>query len=283
MISSAFPLQTLDLDDHRVAYVDLDPDTSHTPLVLLHGGVVDHRMWSHQLAAFPDRRVIAPDARGHGQTSTPTGPHRLCDDVVALLDALDVPHAVLVGLSMGGGTAVDTALEYPDRVTGLVVSGTGTSEPEFTDPWIVDIFSAWQQAQAAADLEAWVDVFLRFVPGPQRTAADVEPAVMRGIQTMARDLVTTHVKLDENGVPVAPAQPTPVTGTWSRLPGIAVPVLAIAGSADGSDHVRMTRQLAEHVQQGRFVTVDGVGHYPNLERPAEFNAAVLEFLAAHDL
>lgn len=91
-------------------------------------------MWTPQLDAFPERRIIAPDARGHGGSSDAEGPYRLADDVVVLMDALGLDRAVLAGVSMGGGTAVDVALEHPDRCAALVVTGTGTSEPGFADP-----------------------------------------------------------------------------------------------------------------------------------------------------
>jgi len=61
---------------------------------------------------------------------------------------------VLVGLSMGGGTAVDTALEHPELVRALVVSGVGTSQPRFTDPWTLDVLTRWQAVLAASDAEA---------------------------------------------------------------------------------------------------------------------------------
>lgn len=270
--------RVVDLDGLRVAYVDRDPGTAATPLVLLHGGAVDHRMWAEQINAFPERRVVAPDARGHGRSSTPTEPYRLCDDVVMLLDALEIERAILVGLSMGGGTAVDTALEHPDRVAALVVSGTGTSQPEFTDPWVLDILAMWQRAQQAADADGWIDAFMRFMPGPHRDADDVDSDVYRRVETMARATLATHVVTDAAGTPVVPPQPIPVADPWSRVPQIDVPVLAVAGNVDADDHIHMTRRLAESVPSGRFVMVDNSAHYPNMEQPQQFNAVIASFL-----
>lgn len=282
MMTTTAP-QIRDLRDHRVAYLDRRPDAIGVPLVLLHGGAVDHRMWLPQLDAFGDRRVIAPDARGHGATSKASASHRLCDDVVALLDALDIDRAVLIGISMGGGTAVDTALEHPDRVAGVVASGTGTSEPQFTEPWALEVFGEWQRAEAAGDADAWIAAFMRFVPGPHRSADEVDPDVMRLIETMARELLATHVTIDENGAPVPPVRPTPVTDTWARLSGITCPVLGIAGAVDGSDHVAMVRRLAESVPDGTYASVAGSAHYPNLENPREFNAVIESFLRERSL
>src|SRR5699024_2613242 len=155
-----------------------------------HGGGLDHRMWRPQLRDDSGRRVIAPDARGHGSSSPADTPHRLADDVVALLDALEIERAVLAGVSMGGGTAVDVALEHPSRAAGLVVSGTGTSEPEFTDPWVLEILETWNEAGARGDVEAWVAAFMRFTHGPHRTRDDVDTAVWDTIETMVSDTMT---------------------------------------------------------------------------------------------
>jgi 3-oxoadipate enol-lactonase len=271
--------RTLDLDTLQVAFLDQEPTASGPPIVLLHGGGLDHRMWATQLDAFPGRRVIVPDARGHGWSRSPEAGHRLCDDVVALLDALEIPRAVLVGLSMGGGTAVDVALEHPQRVSGIVVSGTGTSEPDFRDPWVLDLLTTWQRTQEAGDAEGWIAAFLRFVPGPHRELTDVDPEIARQVEQMVRDTLANHLVLDDAGVPVPPVPPTPVADTWPRLPDIDVPVLAVVGGVDGDDHLRMGRTLADSVQRGRLVVVDDTAHYPNMERPEVFNAAVAEFLA----
>ncbi|MBG7697666.1 alpha/beta hydrolase [Streptomyces sp. MC1] len=119
--------------DGSLAYRDVGEGR---PLVLLHAGFFDHSMWDEQIRAFaPHYRVIAPDARGHGASSNATRPFRPADDLAALLRHLDVGPAVLVGVSMGGGTAVDTALEHPELVRAVVVCGVGTSEPYFENPW----------------------------------------------------------------------------------------------------------------------------------------------------
>src|SRR5690625_4540210 len=124
----------------------------------------------------------------------PTVPHRLADDVVRLLDALEFDRAVLAGVSMGGGTAVDTALEHPDRVAGLVVSGTGTSEPQFSDPWTLSTLAEWNAAQERGDLEGWIDAFMRLGAGPGRTADDIAPGVWQLVETMRSEEHTSELQ-----------------------------------------------------------------------------------------
>lgn len=238
------------------------------PLVLLHGGGLDHRMWEQQVTAFADtQRVVLVDARGHGESSTATAAYRHCDDLAAVFHALDLGPATVVGLSMGGGTAVDLALEHPDLVAGLVVSGVGTSEPTFTDPWVLDVFAEWKAAEETRDAQRWLDAFMRFLPGPRRTLDDVDPNVAEAVRRMGWDTLQHHAV--RSFVP-----PTPVTRTWERVPSIEVPVVVVSGALDSPDHVGMGHRLAGSVPDGRTVDIEGTAHYPNLEEPAAFNDAV---------
>ncbi|APX32183.1 hypothetical protein BH708_04965 [Brachybacterium sp. P6-10-X1] len=271
--------RTVQLSDQRIAYLDVGPeDPTGPPLLLLHGGAVDSRMWHPQLDAFPDHRVLVPDARGHGGSSDAEGPYRLVDDVVALLDALGVEQVVAIGISMGGGTACDLALEHPERVVGILVSGTGTSEPVFEDPWALQAFADWKAAEQRTDLQEWVDVLQRFTAGPHRTLDEVDPAVRDLVDTMARDTVQNHLRTDADGTPVPPPPPVPVTETWQRLERIDVPVLALCGALDGDDHRRNGRRLADAAPDGRYVELAGAAHYPNLEAPEDFDQEVRELI-----
>ena len=249
----------------------LDAGTG-SPVVLLHGGFLDHRMWDDQIPALAQRhRVIAPDARGHGRSANAAQPFRAVDDLAALLRSLDTGPAVLVGVSMGAGTAVDTALEYPELVSALVVTGAGTSEPYFTDPWTTAALAGWQAAMAAGDLAASVDAFVLLAAGPHRTLDDLDPDVVGRLRTMARDTMSKHHRDEPNWL-------VPVADTWARAAAIQVPVLALNGGMDSPDHIGMAERLAGTVADGRVATVDGTGHYPNMERPAAFDEILDDFL-----
>ena len=122
-------------------------------LVLVHAGIADNRMWEGQLAAFADSyRVIRYDMRGFGRTAMVEGSFSHHEDLRALLDALDVERAHLVGCSMGGGAVLDFALEYPQRAGNLVLVGSavGGFGPDFDPPKEWDALVA---AEEAGDLE----------------------------------------------------------------------------------------------------------------------------------
>ncbi|MFD7663800.1 alpha/beta fold hydrolase [Streptomyces sp. NPDC059788] len=242
------------------------------PLVLLHGGFLDHRMWDRQVPFLSSRyRVIAPDARGHGRSANAVEPFRAVDDLAALLRRLGTGPVILMGVSMGAGVAVDTALEYPELVDGVVVSGAGTSEPYFSDPWTTRTTAAWQTAGAAGDLDACVEAFTLFAAGPHRDIGEVDPGVAAHLRDMTRGTLSKH-RGDEPNLLV------PVTGTWARIAAIEVPVLAVHGGVDSPDHIGMAERLVRTVRNGRATTVDGTAHYPNLERPEEYNRIVERFL-----
>ncbi|MFF0744023.1 alpha/beta fold hydrolase [Streptomyces sp. NPDC004111] len=273
--ATAPDLFTFEADGGPLVYRDTgDPEQScgRPPVVLLHGGFLDHRMWDDQVPALArHHRVIAPDARGHGGSALAHGPYRPADDVAALLRHLGTGPAALVGVSMGGATAVDTALEHPDLVRGLVVSGVGTSEPVWRDPWILDIQAEQMRAMGAGDPGAWIEAFLQFLPGPHRSLYEVDPEVVRRVREMTVRTVSRH-SADE--VP----QLVPVTDTWARAAALAVPVFALNGALDSTDHQGMAQRLADSVADGSTAEVAGTGHYPNMERPEVFNVLLEDFL-----
>ncbi|MEE1752839.1 alpha/beta fold hydrolase [Streptomyces sp. SP18CS02] len=242
------------------------------PLVLLHGGFLDHHMWDDQIQVLArDHRVIAPDARGHGGSANAGEPFRQTDDLAALLRHLGVGPAVLVGVSMGGGIAVDTALEHPGLVRAVVVSGVGTSEPEFQDPWVHEIRAEQARALAAGDAGRWVEAFVRLAAGPHRTLDDVDQEVVHRIREMTWRTVSKHTGAE-------PERLVPVSDTWARAATIRVPVLAINGGIDSDDHIGMAERLVRTVADGRATTVEGTAHYPNMERPDAFDDILRSFL-----
>lgn len=264
-------LHRLELTSGHLAYA-MD-GTGTPPVVLLHAGYVDHRMYDREIGHLAHRTtVVAPDARTHGQSSDGTTPFRHCDDIAALLRHLDLGPAVLVGTSMGAGAAVDTVLEHPDLVRALVISGAGTNEPEFTSPEAVTLLRAAEEAIAAQDVDAWLRATLDWAVGPQRTIDDVDEAVFSNLHHLHREFVAHHIR--PGLVP-----PHHVTGSWERLGEITVPVLGIVGELDFPDHHAMTERAVGSVRDGRgVVRVPGAGHYPNLEQPEAWEQAVDAFL-----
>ena len=214
---------------------------------------------------------IAADARGHGRSPNASGPYRHGDDLAALLRRLDTGPVVLIGLSMGGGIAVDVALDHPDLVEAVIVSGAGTSEPEFADPWTNAVLAEFGEHLAAGETEAAIATFMRFTTGPSRTLGDLDPDVVERLFAMIRGSFAKH-SLGE------PKWMVPPEDTWARVPRIDVPVHAINGGLDSPDHNGMAERLVSLVGTGTTTVIDGAAHYPNMERPQAFNDALRDLL-----
>ncbi|MEU1285939.1 alpha/beta hydrolase [Kitasatospora sp. NPDC005856] len=268
---SSFVLRSFDSGHGHLAYLDAG---TGEPVVLLHGGLLDHRSWTDQLPALlPEHRVISPDTRGHGASDNASRPFRPADDVADLLRHLGLGPVTVIGLSMGGTIALDLALEHPELIRALVISGNGTGESEFNDPWLGELAAEQSAALAEGDAERWLDSFTRLASGPYRALDEVDPEVVRRLKEMTRRTVAKHT-------PDEPQYLVPVTDTWKRLTGITVPLLAINGGIDSTDHIGLAERVVRTVVDGRAVTVEGTGHYPNMERPEEFNTHLLGFLRA---
>lgn len=255
--------------DGDIAYLDTG---SGDLVVLLHAGYVDHRLFEAQIPALAaEHRVVAVDIRGHGWTANATEPFRWADDLADLLRHLDAGPAVLVGLCMGGAVATDTVLEHPGLVRALAVCGAGTSAFEYADPWTVERAAESARMLAAGDVPGWIEAFAKNVVGPHRTEGDVDPEIIRRVREMATHTISKHTVGETNWL-------VPVDDPWSRVSKIGVPVLAVHGALDSDDGINMAERLADAVPDGRSVTIGGAGHFPNLEKPDEFNAILLDFL-----
>lgn len=257
--------------DGDLAYLDTG---SGDPVVLLHSGFVDHRFWYRQVPALAaEYRVVAPDVRGHGFSANASRPFRWADDLAELLRHLDAGPAVLVGVSMGGVIATDTVLEHPELVRAVVTCGAATGDFRYTDPWHTGLQAEYARTLAAGDIDGWLDAFVRVAAGEHRTLADVDPEIPRRLRELALHTLSKHT-------PDEPDRLVPVTGSWPRVPKIDVPVLTVNGGLEPADLLAAAERLAREVPDGRAEVIEGTDHYPNLERPQEFNALLLDFLRA---
>ena len=269
---SFLPLDT----EGRIAYRDLGPSGGRT-VVLLHGGGVDGRMWGRQVDPLLARghRVIVPDTRGHGASSTPDGPFRSHEDIATLLEHLKTGPVAAVGLSMGARIAGDLALTRPDLVGRVVLSGAGIGAHEFIDPWTLEVFTELGRLQHALDADGWVESFLRFASGPSRAADEVDTLVMDELRLMTIDVLAHHLPADPSTAgPAIEFLPD----THARAASLAVPLLTVVGALDSTDHHRFATEAVTAAPDAEQVILAGAAHYPNMERPEEFTAALLNFL-----
>jgi 2-hydroxy-6-oxonona-2,4-dienedioate hydrolase len=242
------------------------------PLVLVHAGIADSRMWDAQIEAFAHRyRVFRYDMRGFGKTAMVKGPYSHHEDLRSLLDYLGVRQAHLVGCSMGGATVLDFALRFPERVAALVLVGSAVSGFEVD----VERPKQWDElvaADEAGDLERVSELEVQiWVDGPGRQPEDVPAAVRDLVREM--NLIALRSEASELGEELPPEPPA-----VDRLVEIGAPSLVIVGDSDQPRITAAADLLERELPNVRKVVMPGVAHLPNMERPVEFNRIVLDHL-----
>jgi 3-oxoadipate enol-lactonase len=251
---------------------------SGTALVLVHAGIADHRMWDDQLGAFAERyQVIRYDQRGFGQSSAPSGPFAFYDDLFLLMGRLGITRAVLIGVSLGGATAIDLALSHPEMVEALVLVGSGLGGQEWTvpTPAELELFSQLEEAEKAGDYAAANEVEIRiWVDGPERSPEAVDPQVRARVREMNFPILLSEGE-HEGEKPRALQPPAS-----ERLGEIRVPTLVLIGDQDVSAMQAIAEKLAATIPGARKVVLPNAAHVPNMEQPEVFNRLVLDFLSS---
>ena len=229
----------------------VDDEGEGPAIVFLHGGLGDSRLFEPQARELADSfRCVRFDLRCWGRTEAPGEPFSWIDDTVGLLDALEIERAALVGLSFGGGIALDVALAHPDRVSALVHVAAGMSGMP------VDPYTEEQRAaddEMAADFEVWAPL---------------------GADDFMRELWQSTP--DAKGVPDG-AEPTPRGAAEPER--LACPVLVIVARHDPPAQIEVGRELARRAPDARLVEVDS-DHYLTLREPELVAGLIRDFLRA---
>ena len=221
------------------------------PVLLLHGGLGNSNHWGYQVAELAKTHsVTVMDTRGHGRspvTSRSFNYGLFAEDVAALLDFLQIPAAAIVGWSDGAITALQLGLTKPERVSRLFSFG-GNVSLDGMNP------SSGSSQMFAAYAARCKTEYAELSPTP-----DKWPELRAGLRTMWRTQ------------PTFPRQ---------KLAALKMPVTISAGEHDEIIKREHTEYMARVVPGARLVILPGVSHFAMLQNPAQFNKALLDFLAA---
>jgi pimeloyl-ACP methyl ester carboxylesterase len=244
-----------------------------SPVVFIPGFTLDTRMWDDQIEAFVhSHRVIRYDLRGAGKSPPPTGPYRQYEDLAALLRHLAIKRAHIVGLSLGGATAIDFALASPAMMLSLVPVASsvgGYPWPQELDAWLAEFNTAAGRGDITAAKEAWMSSGLF-------ESARRLPVAAAALDRIMADYSGWHFR---NKNPVERLTPP----ANDRLESISAPTLVIVGELDLPFYtLPIADALAARIPGARKVVVRGAGHLVNMESPAYFNEIVLDFIARVD-
>ncbi|HUT13445.1 MAG TPA: alpha/beta fold hydrolase [Thermoguttaceae bacterium] len=243
------------------------------PVVFVHGFPLDHTMWNAQIDALAGQyRVIAPDLRGFGRsgvTEAAVTMEQFADDLAALLDAMEVSEPIaLCGLSMGGYIALAFQRKYKSRLRGLILCDTRAAGDT---PEMVAARHEMADRVSAEGPAPLVDAM-----GPKlfaRATVENRPEV---VESLRRVMLST----DRRGIAAAArgmARRPDVTGGLSE---IDCPTLVVVGESDVLSTPEEMSTIARAIPGARFVEIAESGHMSPMENPLEFNAALLDFLAA---
>jgi len=250
-----------------VSYTD---EGQGLPLLLMHGYCGSAGYWDEVLPLLSARaRVVAPDARGHGDTSAPEGTYGmelLAEDAVQLLDALNIDRAFVLGHSMGGYAALALAERDPDRLLGLGLLHSTTFADDEAGKANRDKAA---ERIAREGMQGHIETLIPklFAPGNLEPMKEkVERAKSIGLHTPAEGGIGAALGMkerpDRRGV----------------LEGLQVPILLLAGQ-----HDNVIGEEKRFPVEGPNVTrrlLEGAGHMGMMERPEAFAQAILEYIGA---
>ena len=265
-----------DLGDYRLYYEETGPESpddlkDKRPLVFLHGFTLDRRMWSREAERFGRAyRVIVPDALAHGLSDAPATGYSRGDRVEHLrrfLDKLEIARAHVIGLSMGGSTAIGLALDYPDRMASMTLVDSGVAGFS-SGKRIGHIDQIAREKGLEAARRKWMKTALVFYKQDKAH-----------IKQLLATMMAEHsgaVWMDE------------MRGKYPRLVDlevverITVPTMIFVGELDRI-FVPLAQELNRKIKTSRLSIFEGVGHMLNLEAPERFELELDQFLGGLEI
>lgn len=245
-----------------------DDDGVGQAVVLLHGYPFNRSMWRPQIDELKSsRRLISPDLRGHGESEVaPATIEEMARDVEALMTALEVPNATVIGLSMGGYVTLAFCRLFPLRVRGLVLADTRASADteEGKKNRIQQKERALSEGMKGIADDLLAKLFAQATPA-------VSPEVVQRVRQMM-------LQTKPEGAASALEAMAERDDQTTFLSSILSPTLIICGRQDSITPVKDSELMQREIRGSKLVVIENAGHLSNLEQPEQFNRAVLEFL-----
>ena len=238
------------------------------PLVLIHGGLLDCRMWDGQFKKFAESyQVIRYDIRGYGKSALPKGKYSQVKDLLGLLKFLEVEQAHIIGLSLGGTIAIDFALEYPEKVSSLILISTApigmiSQDDELTRKTLA-IYEAARNNKLDESVEMWLD---------HPVFSTIQSRARKKVRQMILDNLKSWMLPQNNMI-------------WASLPRaerlsrVKASSLILVGDRDVHDILKAADFLENKIGVAIKMVIAGAGHHINIEKPRQFNSIVLDFLS----
>lgn len=243
---------------------------SGSPVVLIHGGWLNSEQWDEQFALLSKtHRVVRYDFRGAGRSPLGDSAYSHAEDLAAILKALNIDRADLVGLSQGSQISIDFVLAYPDKVRSMMIGGSPLSGfdlgPEFTTG-----MRGVVTAGASDDPQLTYDRIWAFAPF---RVASTMPEVRHRLDDMI--VHQNSWAANRKGAPRSKVPPAPPA---TRLGEIRKPVLIVVGEGDMDAFQREAEFAWKQIAGAQLIRVKDAGHFVNLEQPRKYNEILLDWL-----
>jgi 3-oxoadipate enol-lactonase len=242
------------------------------PLLLLHSGIADHRMWAEQCSEFSSHfQVIMPDFRGYGKSPAPNESFRHYEDIHALMQHLRFTSVNIAGCSLGGKVAIEMAIAYPEMVSRLILIAPGMAGYEYRDKETLAQDAVLEELIARGKRGEVADMLVDiWVVGLKRDRERVDSSA----RVLVRQMILDNYASVTDKYPETP----PGFDMMPRLVEIRVPTLVMIGDSDLPDMQAISQLVAERIRGAKRQLIPGAAHLPNLEDPILFNQSVIDFL-----
>lgn len=237
------------------------------PIIFLHGFTLDRRMWQAQLDFFKDKyHILLVDAKGHGKSSAPESGYSRADrieDLLRFVEVLNLDAHHLVGLSMGGSTALGYSLLYPKNIKSLTLASSSATGYK-VGPRISRIDRMVKEQGLEAARKKWIQYAVSYYREDQK-----------GIKELLSLMMTEH-----SGAPWMDKSrgkyPLP-DNDLERISSLNIPTKIFAGTED-KVFEPLAHILGEKIPNSSLSIFEGIGHMINLEDPERFNKELDEFI-----
>ncbi len=243
------------------------------PIILIHAGFSDRRDWMHQTSNFGEKyQTITYDQRGSGNSSIITTAFSPADDLKAVMEHFNLEKTVLIGHSIGGTIAIDFALQYPDKVLGLVLVASGVNGYQWSKNYLDWMQSIWNVPQP----EIMTELFLS---APFYDIGMKEPTIKSENEIITKEnfsKILTWKTFDARDVhwffPDAHA----------KLKNLQTPTYIVYGDQDSEDINKIANIFYENIKNGKTMVIKDADHLLNFEKPEELNSLILDFISTLD-
>ncbi len=247
-----------------------------TPLVTIHAGVADSRMWNNEFAYFAQsNQVIRYDMRGYGKSEPVEGEFSHLSDLDLLLKTLEIHEPIVImGCSIGGSLAMDFALTYPSKVKALVMVDSGPSGLELDVP-TPSKFTDAEKAFESGDLDLVAEIETQiWFDGMGRIPEQANPTMRKLLYDTNRLVLSHEVK------GLGKRLPNNDTLAFNLLESLNIPVLIIVESHDTPYFLAAADYMKEKIKFANKITIEDAAHLPNMDKPQEFQRVVEKLLSS---